>query len=244
MARGAFALPMQSRMFSAAARAGQPVSAALLAVRAPLLLRTPTPLETEYYRFNISLADALQQPFPKEQYFKRGSAAEGRFDAYYDALRKTWDVGEATKSDEGAAGADNAALYATQPRTTAADKSGDVRSLDRALDRTLYLLVKEGDKWRLPSKALPEKRSAQDSLHASALAAGEAVLGSHVDVWLVSRLPVAVVKSSDAKTYIMRARVLAGVPADGTELAWLTKDEVAERVDPSCWGQIEPLLDE
>lgn len=246
MARGgAFA---QMRAFSASARAcaAQPVSAALLAVRAPLLLRTPTPLETEYYRFNVSLSDALQQPFPKEHYFKKGSAAESRFDAYYDALRKSWDVHEATKSEEGSA---DAALYATQPRTTAADESGDVRSLERALDRTLYLLVKDraSGAWRFPSKAVPEERTAGRSLHVSALAAGEAILGNRVDLWLVSRLPVAVVKDDKQKTYIMRARMLAGIPAENAdvELAWLTKEEVAQRVnDAAYWAQVEPLLDE
>ncbi|WFD33336.1 hypothetical protein MCUN1_000149 [Malassezia cuniculi] len=245
MARGgANALRVQTRLFSASARAAQPVNAALLTVRAPVLLRTPTALETEYYRFNLSLADALQQPFPKDQYFKKGSAAESRFDAYYSALRKSWDVSEATKSDEGAAGADNAALYATQPRTTAADEKGDTSSLERALDRTLYLFVKQDGAWRLPTKPLPETLGPTDSLHASALAAGESVLGNRVDLWLVSRLPVAVIKSASPKTYIIRARVLAGVPSAGAELAWLTKEEAAKHVDPEYWAHLEPLLDE
>ena len=39
------------------------------------------------------------------------------------------------------------------PRRTRSDEEGDVRKLDRALDRTLYLVVKKGEagKWQFPS---------------------------------------------------------------------------------------------
>lgn len=39
------------------------------------------------------------------------------------------------------------------PRRTEADKTGDTKRLDRALDRTLYLVVKRGadDPWEFPS---------------------------------------------------------------------------------------------
>lgn len=37
-----------------------------------------------------------------------------------------------------------------QPRRTEADRAGDVRRLDRALDRTLYLVVRKDGLWRFP----------------------------------------------------------------------------------------------
>jgi large subunit ribosomal protein L46 len=41
------------------------------------------------------------------------------------------------------------------PRVTEADKKGDERSLDRRLDRTLYLLVKGSEgRWEFPASAL------------------------------------------------------------------------------------------
>ena len=42
------------------------------------------------------------------------------------------------------------------PRVTEADRTGDVKSLNRALTRTLYLVVKtlEGGTWRFPSSTL------------------------------------------------------------------------------------------
>lgn len=43
------------------------------------------------------------------------------------------------------------------PRETEADKTGDVRRLDRALDQTLYLVVKGKDgKWGFPADIIPE----------------------------------------------------------------------------------------
>ena len=44
------------------------------------------------------------------------------------------------------------------PRVTEADKMGDVKSLDRALQRTLYLLVKGGKGgWKFPTAGLVPK---------------------------------------------------------------------------------------
>ncbi len=48
------------------------------------------------------------------------------------------------------------------PRLTEADKAGDTKSLDRALQRTLYLVVKSGKgQWGFPSAELAR----QESLH-------------------------------------------------------------------------------
>lgn len=42
-------------------------------------------------------------------------------------------------------------------RTTKADQEGNVRSLDRELQRTLYLLVKREGRWIFPSERLVER---------------------------------------------------------------------------------------
>ena len=56
------------------------------------------------------------------------------------------------------------------PRVTEADRVGDLRSLNRALERTLYLVVKGGEGsmgeeagWRFPTALL--ERSKKESLH-------------------------------------------------------------------------------
>ena len=48
------------------------------------------------------------------------------------------------------------------PRETEADKAGDMKSLQRKLDRVLYLLVKKPRKeyaWQLPQGGLEEQES-------------------------------------------------------------------------------------
>jgi large subunit ribosomal protein L46 len=40
-------------------------------------------------------------------------------------------------------------------RTTEADKKGDVKRLDRQLERTLYLVVKGKDGWAFPADVIP-----------------------------------------------------------------------------------------
>lgn len=237
-----------------------PLHSALLVTRAPVLQREPSAFEREYYRFNTALSHKLQQPFQRDMYFKKGSAAESRFDEYYTQLQKTWELTTATRdpsqaANRGTPSDSDAELYATMPRTTEADAQKNVHSLNRALDRTLYLFVADkGSKsgWRLPSKALPTERSAHDMLHTTATHAVTDKLGDTMDLWLVSKLPIAVIQEAP-KTYILRAHVLAGEPLakQGTEFAWFTKEEAAEHMQKDLspegqayWLKLQDLLDE
>jgi large subunit ribosomal protein L46 len=71
---------------------------------------------------------------------------------------------------------EDAILQRPMPRVTEADKSGDERSLNRALARTLYLLVKGKDgRWAFPGDALLKK----ESLH---------LVGCHMQVFYSAQL--------------------------------------------------------
>ena len=74
-------------------------------------------------------------------------------------LRDAEDTG---KEDEDAGDAKKEAVEKPMPRVTEADKMGDVKSLNRLLQRTLYLLVK-GAKggWTFPTAGL----AAKEDLH-------------------------------------------------------------------------------
>lgn len=65
------------------------------------------------------------------------------------------DVVPVTLPEGGPAGVDAA------KRTTKADRENDTRRLDRALDRTLYLVVKGADGWVFPADVVP----AGENLH-------------------------------------------------------------------------------
>lgn len=88
-------------------------------------------------------------------------ASESEPDEQIDALVKDAEVEEKDKEEEEAdllAGKKKREkVERPMPRVTEADRLGDLKSLDRALTRTLYLVVKEGGKkgrWGFPSSSL------------------------------------------------------------------------------------------
>lgn len=64
------------------------------------------------------------------------------------------------------------------PRVTEADKAGDTKSLNRALQKTLYLVVSGGKGlWGFPSAELAKQESLHTVRHYS-IAAGEACIAN------------------------------------------------------------------
>lgn len=126
------------------------------------------------------------------------------------------------------------------PRVTEADKAGDVRSLNRALARTLYLVVKGGEgSWKFPCSRLVGGESLQRvcsstkagccSLLIRYLQAAERILvqagGLNMNTWVVGHAPVGhhnlnyakrvidvekKVERLGEKTFFMKARIMAG----------------------------------
>ena len=157
----------------------------LLLKRAPIVTRTLNPLEHAY------LADkAFQQtldatPFAPEFYLKKGTPAE-----------QTW----AETQDASAP----IAKQVIEPieslsRTTEADSKNDLTSLNRALERTLFLIVKDpaAKEWRLPRGALKE----DEVLHTAADRLVGETFGGQMDVWRVGQAPVGHVVSSQDKVF-------------------------------------------
>ncbi|PYH85885.1 CAF1 family ribonuclease [Aspergillus uvarum CBS 121591] len=142
------------------------------------------------------------------------------------------------------------------PRWTEADEKGDDKSLNRALQRTLYLLVqsKEGY-WKLPSSAVePEETMKQAAQRTLAQAAGV-----NMNTWFVGYHPVGHYvynfrkPSSELKgekTFFMKARIftgqadLAGNADNLTDFKWLAKDEIAKYVRPQYYASIKNMLAE
>ena len=142
--------------------------------RSPIITRTPTRFERAYYAYQQRIERALHNPLPKEFYFKPGSLLETIFDKEENAReRQAWStprvLEKRTKSKEGEEDEeDETGLLPGQeeppvlaPRITDADRTGDVKSLDRMLQRNLYLLVQEKengkDVWRFPQSTLDEE---------------------------------------------------------------------------------------
>ncbi|PWN46739.1 hypothetical protein IE53DRAFT_391101 [Violaceomyces palustris] len=244
----------------------------LILSRPPTILREPTAFEKAYFDYNRKIAQTLQQPFPKDFYFKKGSSAEKDFEldlktnqpgfskaspsSEKDASLTGSDQDLATSTSEASENDAEAGLYQTLPRTTKADEVNDTRSLERKLDRTLYLLVKNNaggkdSEWDFPKRKLDLQ--AKESLHQAAPKAVKESLGKDMDIWMITNSPVGHFNQRDQKTYFMRAHIIAGQPkqANGTDYKWLTKEEVREvftQAGPAkssdYWQEVADLLDE
>ncbi|KAJ0107593.1 54s ribosomal protein l17 [Diaporthe amygdali] len=145
---------------------------------------------------------------------------------------------------------DRVRIERPNPRRTEADRAGDVRRLDRALDRTLYLIVRKDGLWRFPQDDVwPD-----EGLHETAARALTGCAGVNMNTWMVGRVPVAHehrepvytggengterrIKAYGRDIFYLRARIMAGQVdlADNkwgvTDFKWLTKDELAKAIN-------------
>lgn len=138
---------LQSTVAATAESTPRPrVVAAALLSRPPLLLPQLSPLERTYYAYQRRIHRALAKPFAvsSEWFFKKGSQAEKAFTAFDQRAsesevkddptgRRAFEM--ATEEVEGAP--------ELVDRESQADRTGDVKSLERRADRTLYLLLKK-----------------------------------------------------------------------------------------------------
>ena len=145
--------------------------------------------------------------------------------------------------EEADAKTDHDAIERPMPRITEADLKGDVKSLNRSLQRTLYLLVKNKDgKWGFPADRLQGK----EQLHAAAERILTQAAGVNMNTWLVGRIPIGhyqydypskTTGELGLKTFFMKARIMAGqANLKGNQLGlsdfkWLAKEEVKKEVE-------------
>lgn len=148
------------------------IISSLILSRLPTILREPSAFETAYFNYNQRLAEALQQPFARDFYFKKGSAIEAKFNEEQAKLSLGFTdiekpVKKTTQKTPESSNQSTAAEGVTEvqplPRTTEADEQEDEKSLNRKLDRTLYLMVKSSDTapWSFPATVLDKG----DTLH-------------------------------------------------------------------------------
>ncbi|KAJ3505274.1 hypothetical protein NMY22_g17643 [Coprinellus aureogranulatus] len=239
------------------------ISTAVILNRSPILTKAPTPFEVAFYSYQARIRRSISNPFPHDFYFKQGSLLQTRFNieerererrAFGPKFLPPEDV------DPEKAAADKAAVeqLAQQegegeelaPRIHEADKKNDVKSLDRKGERNLYLLlqVEENGKkvWRFPQGGADKG----DLLHQAAQKDLWAECGQHMDTWIVGRKPVGVWKpSSDSqnpvffyKGHIMAGQVRVDDKSSVSDFAWLTKEEIGEKLDKEYWEAVKDIL--
>ncbi|KAF9580667.1 54S ribosomal protein L17 mitochondrial [Lunasporangiospora selenospora] len=254
---------------------GHRVVAGAVVSRQPLILRDLTPFEQEYFNYQRNLERKNASPFASEFYFKKGSIAEKQW-RQVDAERESAGLYGTLSpaSAESSLGQDQdsdmteedriAALEAKvvfNDRITEADRKKDMRSLERALARTLYLIVKkprDQHAWQFPQGGVHVVENLQE-------AAGRELneeCGSNMDLWFVGRVPIGhyayshpkgtMTKSENptplkgSKVFFMKAHIFAGnVQIDNKEVvdyAWVTKDEMKSYVTPEYYEAVKDML--
>ena len=137
------------------------VQVGILLNRAPILTRTPDRFEQAFYKYQQRIQRALHNPLPFEFYFKQGSLLEAQFNKEEISRERSafgWRP-RCVKENTAVAIEQNREEEEAMPRQTAADVSGDVKSLDRVGSRNLYLLVKDNfteSTWRFPKGVVEE----------------------------------------------------------------------------------------
>ncbi|KAK4177367.1 39S mitochondrial ribosomal protein L46-domain-containing protein [Triangularia setosa] len=146
------------------------------------------------------------------------------------------------------------------PRRTEADEKNEKTRLDRKLDETLYLVVKNGKtkQWGFPVGQV----TTEEALHHTAARALEEAAGVNMNTWIVGRVPVAhqiidpeiepetkkLVKRGD-KIFYLKGRIMAGQAdlsgnAQGlTEFRWLTSKEMEKVLPKSVWESVKGMVE-
>ncbi|KAI9336961.1 hypothetical protein BDR26DRAFT_1008678 [Obelidium mucronatum] len=222
---------------------------AVLLARNPVTLRRLTPFETAYLQHRDALALGSAKGFAHEHFFKRGSLLQTKWLALHARLPHSTPAKPALAASAAAAAAEDefaaalAEIAAAQPLLAARDT--DVTSLDRRLPDPLFLVVKSAATgvWELPAAA----RQGKDLLHEAAKRSIEETCGTKMETWMVGKIPVGhIVKSDKDKTFIMKHLILSGQvvlnPKLVSDHAWLTKSEMAERLDKEYFESIQDIL--
>jgi len=197
------------------------IVAATILNRAPILTATPHPFEQAFYNYQARLARAISSPLPTDVYFKSGSLLERRF-ALEERQREKDAFGQdftpvigLPVEDAGKSGgkslADQLEEEASleekpQPRAHKADQENDIRSLDRAGERNLYLLVKKPrnrNAWQFPQGGIDKDEALHKVCTAghiisilginfmkAALRELKEECGKSMDIWMVGRQPI------------------------------------------------------
>lgn len=160
------------------------VLAATVLLRSPIVTEEQTPFEKAYYAYQRQLSERLAAPFPVDFYFKKGSLAE-----------KKWIENEMNRAKMSSFSDDidpeirKEKSRLALPRETEADRKKDLRSLERKLDKTLYLLVKkprEDHCWQFPQGVVKD----DDVLHTTAERSLREMCGNNMNIWYVGQVPI------------------------------------------------------
>ncbi|CCH58363.1 hypothetical protein TBLA_0A05700 [Henningerozyma blattae CBS 6284] len=246
------------------------INSGLILSRIPIVTPDLTEFEKKYYNYQSELEKRLMWTFPYYFYFRKGTLAERRFlkaqkypvskqpgvwypkgipDIRQNRERRSKQDVILPKEQEDI----NESLekisrpVVPNPRTTKADETGDLTSLERKLSRTLYLLLKnKTGEWEFPTFQLKEDDAL---LHLNAETGLRTLGGKNINTWTVSKTPVAAYENNNGSdiTFFIKSHILGGkfdLQENDTysNFAWLTKDEVKNHIKTDYFNKVDCLL--
>ncbi|KAK9236175.1 39S mitochondrial ribosomal protein L46-domain-containing protein [Lipomyces kononenkoae] len=253
------------------------IMSGLILCRQPIVTPELTPFERAYYNYQSELQKRLMWTFPRWFYYPEGTLAERQFsavqpvvdgkdraefekpDIVFNRDRRSKQEVVLPERDVERETEESAKIYAKiEPRSriTEADTKDDFRSLERKLDRTLYLLVKKDRRenaWKFPAAEVLDGETLTGTAARLLLETG----GPNMNTWLVSNTPAAYhrydykpednEKYEGAKIFYLKSRIFAGtfIPQKGSgivDYAWLTKDEIQHYVHRGYWASMANAL--
>ncbi|KAJ3158475.1 54S ribosomal protein L17 mitochondrial [Irineochytrium annulatum] len=172
------------------------VGAAILLKRIPVISKDLAPFEAAYLRYRQAKDRRAAATFHHEFYFKKGSLAEQRWlSAQFESEATPTRPSPAWPRDDEIM----TALAGVQKRE---GEDADARTLNRHLQRSLYLLLKNKVGWTLPSTVVKD----QEMLHETAARGLTEACGNKMETWFVGKAPIAVVSENQQKVkHVMEA---------------------------------------
>lgn len=214
LCRGTYHQSTASQLLSPIRNSSTAASPSIFSValieRRPVILPDPEPFELRFWALQDQIAQLKAVPIPEE-------------------------LLENVRKDKEKQADSSVTPFEAAPRRTAADEANDIRSLDRALDRTLYLMLQEDGQWKFPTEKLVDG----DFLHTAAARAAE---DTKCSVDFIARAPIGHLELSDGSKVFFHLSEL--LPTNktlydvshldklhGDKYAWLLKEEVMECMD-------------
>lgn len=171
--------------------------------RPPIITPEQTAFSKAYYHYQSELYKRMSWTFPYWFYYPKGTLAENEYtrvqpklnekdpDVLFNRDRNSkQDVVFPPRSVQRET-EESARIYAKivpNPRTTIADEENNIRSLERKLDRTLYLIVKrdgESLEWSFPATTIESGENLESSSTRMLAQYG----GEDMNIFLVSGTP-------------------------------------------------------
>ncbi|ODV92114.1 hypothetical protein CANCADRAFT_706 [Tortispora caseinolytica NRRL Y-17796] len=243
------------------------IKAGAILSRMPVITKELDDFEISYYNYTSELEKRLMWTFPQKFFFRPGSLAERDFEelqtrpagaeklVYYPFGRPDVVEGRDRNSKQDIRlpapsydPEDKSSMsrpIEPNSRITDADKKNDLKSLERALDKPLYLVVKEksSSSWVFPTFSINE----DSALHTAAEEGLFTTGGPDMNIWTVSNTPALVQKLSEDRVYYIKSHILAGSfklsrSSDYIDFMWLSSSEIPKHVSSDLWNCVNKIL--